>query len=257
MKGLLRRLAARAAGTAVPVRSDVKLPFGGGDPGFGEAAESELVRRPPAAAGRQDDVRDAPVADAPPTMGIAAQDARSDTPWPLVEVAVRAPARSARSPVHAPAVEQGPDATALHGSGSDTLSVDPQRGLPQPLWAPIPSSYASQAALPALEARRVEATPPATQEPPTRRLSEREPAPLLPRADRDAAAAPASRPDAARAWPLPMPAAPAPAPAEVHIHIGRIDIAATHDTAPAPRRRTAGAPAPLSLDAYLARRSGT
>lgn len=39
MKGLLYRLAARAAGTAVPLRSDARLPFGGGEFGWADPGE--------------------------------------------------------------------------------------------------------------------------------------------------------------------------------------------------------------------------
>ena len=52
----------------------------------------------------------------------------------------------------------------------------------------------------------------------------------------------------------PARAAKAEEPTEVHVHIGRIDVTAVHEPA-APRRRPAGAPAPMSLDTYLARRS--
>ena len=42
-------------------------------------------------------------------------------------------------------------------------------------------------------------------------------------------------------------------PTEVHVHIGRIDVTVVQE--PAAPRRSAGAPAPMSLDTYLARRS--
>jgi hypothetical protein len=41
------------------------------------------------------------------------------------------------------------------------------------------------------------------------------------------------------------------------VHIGRIEVTALHENSSAPRRRPSPAPAPMSLDAYLARRSRT
>lgn len=59
---------------------------------------------------------------------------------------------------------------------------------------------------------------------------------------------------AARAAHPPLRAAKTEEPTEVHVHIGRIDVTAVAEPA-APRRRPAAAPALMSLDTYLAKRS--
>ena len=43
---------------------------------------------------------------------------------------------------------------------------------------------------------------------------------------------------------------------EVHVHIGRIEVTAHRPAQPA-ARKASSIPAPMTLDAYLARRSGT
>jgi hypothetical protein len=75
----------------------------------------------------------------------------------------------------------------------------------------------------------------------------------MPPAARPAALAPQTPPSARRVATLQSStAAPGEDNTEVHIHIGRIDVTAVHET-PAARRRAPGAPAPMSLDGYLAK----
>jgi hypothetical protein len=72
-------------------------------------------------------------------------------------------------------------------------------------------------------------------------------------AARPTALAPLTPPPVRRgATPQGSTAAPGEDNTEVHIHIGRIDVTAVHET-PAARRRAPGAPAPMSLDGYLAK----
>ncbi|MCZ4304101.1 hypothetical protein O4G98_05090 [Zoogloeaceae bacterium G21618-S1] len=73
------------------------------------------------------------------------------------------------------------------------------------------------------------------------------PAPLLPTQTTSAEPSP-SKPVLATAT-----ARPAPEPTEVHVHIGRIEVTAVQAPAPAKRPARTGQ-APMSLDAYLAKR---
>lgn len=262
MKGLLHRLATRAAGTAAPVRSDVRLPFGAG--GWGEAVEaagdaagdaaapSRYADAPAGADAPALDVPAPPVAAAPVPIGHAPVPA---TPWPAVRAAppafeTRAPAgpraraeaqREERLPPrlvdHLPEARVANDAAGRRSDGEATTESAANTAPPA---SPARGTFSAVAAASA------------------HRTGHAEPARLMPAAALPPA--PVAAVSAAR-WPAWAPHAP-PSTAkseeatEVHVHIGRIDVTALHEPS-APRRRPAAAPAPLSLDAYLARRGRT
>jgi hypothetical protein len=257
MKGLLHRLAARAAGTAVRVQSDVRLPFGGGDLGFGEAVETDVVPRHPVAS-RPAPLRDPAEAQVRQSGEHATTERDAAVPAPMVDVPAAQPGRSSK-PSH--------DIPIGHEPRPHVPSAEPGSGMkfdtPSPLLGPISTVLAQPPALettaPALDTTRSLHRAPEPLLPPGPPRSDREPALLMPTHERGQATAPGAPPVAPRAsaWSTPMAPTGAPRePTEVHIHIGRIDVNALHDGAPAPRRRPAAAtPAPMSLDAYLARRS--
>jgi hypothetical protein len=260
MKGLLHRLAARAAGTAVPVRSDVRQPFGGAGLGWSEATDTEAdAGRPaPAVAG----ARHAEAKGAPPGRSVART--KEDAPAPMVD-------EPAAHVVQAAAVHSFGDAiatpSARHEAAAGTVAAErlPPRLVDGP---PVVAAVTNA------PAERIEAEPgvqPPMNEPPHPfgqatpgigskpmpwRPERTEPTRLMPAAEPSqtpAAGLSAARAPAWAAHP-PAQAVKTEEPTEVHVHIGRIDVTAVHEAAPS-RRRPAGAPSPMSLDAYLARRS--
>lgn len=259
MNGLLHRLAARASGAAVTLRSDARLAYGGAlplvkpvqpsappssDPGWPGPQADEM---PPALARRTAIVQRV----APRPMGVGPHaPQRNDQPHP-------APSREG-TPGHEPVVPGSDDAVSEAPSST---------GAPQP-WDRLDArarlqNVASTARPVAGFAEPPDAEPPAAavdRDGAVPRVAARraEPVPLLP------PSANAPRPDSwirpvNTAWPptVDSPAAAAAKAAdettEVHIHIGRIDVTAIHEP-PASRRKPAAAPAPMSLDSYLAER---
>jgi len=271
MKGLLHRLAQRAAGTAATVRSDAALPFG--------AEVQRWQTEPPA-----------PQGQVPAAEVLAAQPA---------VLPVRSPAQPPAPSIAPPASAAPPDVSApAHAAHNDAASTAPAlpasaaaRHEPEPTDPGRPAAaalqplVAAQAGLPLSAVRESAPTEepaavvaPVSQPP--------EPA-VGPRAEPPPhAAAPAAEPAsplrAADRWPAPLrpataplpvlPAAPATVgrgprsavaappppgndPAEVHIHIGRIEVTALPQAA-APRARPPARTPAQSLDAYLALRGG-
>ena len=251
MNGLLHRLAARAAGTAILVRSDARLPFGSIGPAFGETVEvesdAELAARSVTATAELPGGSDTP---------LAAPGAPRAQPAP--------PAFSHRDTRPAPVVP--------HLDPSDASPS--MRTLPRVVDAPVDAApqYREEALAGATPGRHDRMTawhgPPAagsmpmaamSRPAPTELSSPPDPPLLVPEAAPRQPPTPvrpaAGRPDrltaSARA-----PAQTADEPHDVHVHIGRIDVTAVHEPA-APRRRPVAAPAPMSLDAYFARRNRT
>ncbi len=285
MKGLLHRLAARAAGTAVAVRSDARLPYGadrlvwGGAPEQPPAWEpqerlqADAARRPPPAGvelarGDPASTREA-VSVAEPAL-VPAQRSRSNVEVfeqdGQAEAVLREPAtlRGAvpeanpfsrgAPPRHeaAPAVSEpvmAPEAPAV-----GRIDAASQLGLPTAALAAMPPAAPRRAAW-LSEAPTWDELPH-----PSSRAASADPTPLLPPAPRFAGAMgePAAGPSVferpQRAWPLAAPASAADEATEVHIHIGRIDVTAVHE-APKLRAKPGAKSTALSLDAYLAARS--
>ncbi len=245
MKGLLHRLAARAAGTAVPVRSDVRLPFGGGGVAPDDMARTVVVPRHPVA-GRSlsPGVPREPPASHPPEQ--VPNDRDAGMPRPLLDPAVAELSRASRpsdDPAAGPGLRLGSDAKAseLDAVPSRHAERAPSVSRPVRTFDEPPPSRPREAPLPdALLAPR----------------SDRDPAPLMPSRDRGVATAPTAAPNTARppAWSAATAHVAASEPAEVHVHIGRIDVTALRESVPAPQRRPAATPAPMSLEAYLAQR---
>jgi hypothetical protein len=262
MKGLLHRLAARAAGTTVPVRSDARLPFGGADLGWGETIEIEAAPVPSVAA---------PASDPAPARKAGRRSAQPDGPEydasaPMLDHHSTPPPRPAlRTDLLPSAPHDAHSAAPATASAAPLPTVDQLNpGLP-PRFVEDRPADAIQAPPANAESRYVTAPrPPATQAlPPSPRLdtvmrANEEPPLLMPRAAGERALTPSGVPAAARepAWLNVAAQAAADEPTEVHIHIGRIEVTAVHE-APAQRPKPKAKQAPMSLDAYLAARSKT
>ena len=252
MSGLFRRLARQAAGSRpATVHAMARLPF---------HAPPALVA--PDEGGAPMPLARAPAADPAPTPP-SATAARSTHP--------AAPARS-RHRGHAEPVS--PVAPAIDTPSADTPAplvalcddepsppAEPARPRPRQADTDIhgpaaPAAAATVAVAASAPAWRVEVPPAAAGRAPREPTADAAgpgafPEALLP--PQAAAAPPAAQ--AARPANPPSPVRPAPAaePTEVHVHIGRIEVTAVQ--APAPSRRPArGGQAPMSLDAYLAKR---
>jgi hypothetical protein len=248
VKGLLHRLAARAVGTAVAVRSDARLPFVG----------SALVR----------DAADG-------TEGIATERTRTDS---------RTQPQGADPPVHQSARDDLPDTSKAArniGVGEQPYArVDVRGSLPADatehqddenpsapplLLASTPPGDVPSSGIPSATLRRAAATPHhhtierrAAQPTPLGESAAPvgDPAPLVPSVSRDHAGRPGILHLASHFSAAPATGSTASAETaaeEVHIHIGRIEVTAVHEAGRPRRERTPSAPA-MSLDAYLTRR---
>ena len=257
MKGLAHRLAARAAGTALPVRSDMRLPFGAG--GWGEAVETQVDALAPSLPADA-----APRTQAP--SALASVDPAGAAPAPMADVPV--------PPTSVLAAHAEPAAFKEYELPGRRATTSREERLPPRLLregsesrAPM-EPHAQRADVPArLEPGAIAALPQssARQAAPfiaaasSSRPGHAEPARLMPAASaRQTPAATVSVAGQA-AWAAHSPVSPARAAkaeeaTEVHVHIGRIDVTAVHEPT-APRRRPAAAAAPMSLDTYLAKRS--
>jgi hypothetical protein len=237
MTGLLHRLAARAAGNTVAVRSDARLPFRGIGPGPGAAASvpeplstfaprAPALTRPPAAALDRPHVDPAasivtPAASRPEVF-------RADPNSPTADA--RRDSRASCQNV----VPPGRDATVPPrmvdpdvDKGRQTASRAEWAGRSAAPLAPDAAGHDGVLRLPPL---------------------------LVPLAMSDGA--PVSAAVASTVVPTVPAAAQNAARAEsteVHIHIGSIEVTAVHE-APAPQQRPLPAPPPMSLDTYLAKR---
>jgi hypothetical protein len=249
MNGLLHRLAARAAGTAVTVRSDARLPYGGGALAWADMAEVEVAAPREAMQG---------VTSAEQVLPPQASQPGFAEPRPLRPIIVpqaAAPEQAAEPPLAVnphdaeasavgavPAVAGRPEPPMLlridEPSARSPVLSEPTRterpGEPQRSSRTSSSVRVRDAVTPAARAQA-------------------DPAPLMPlTADRSTPSAPPAAPHRA-AGPPAAPVSAADEPNEVHIHIGRIDVTAVHE-APPPRRKQASTQAPMSLDSYLAQR---
>jgi hypothetical protein len=276
MKGLLHRLAARAVGRAVPVRADARLSFGGAGLGWADAGEQA------ASLGRQA-ARTMPLGES-----VAPVPPAHDRELGRRSEAGAMPFSSMSGPFTHPRGDEVPAAPRLF-EPQQARPVEPRLLCTASAQTPPPesgerSSARSSAVTVEVAPRRtievsgeglafvtkllVESSSDTPDTPVMRPSPEsKDPALKMPG---PAALPPALRPASSSAQPNAAFSAPkvshSPASAarqgaaaagddrtEVHIHIGRIDVTALPD---APLRRApAAAAAPMSLDAYLARRS--
>ena len=260
MNGLLHRVAARAAGTSVPVRADARLPYAVGASGWGEAGEAEADPRATASASSA-----LPAAPVPSPFHPATLQEEPVEPGALVD-AMRARSLSVAAPILTAVERDALPATAgvsndsgtkmsVHGVFGELAPIDEVRA-----WSPPMHLLPSMSPTASVS---VEARPSAQLSPHEAAASARpathfdDPAPLMPRTARPAPLAPVAQPSARRFLPSQgassANAANGDDSTEVHIHIGRIDVTAVQE-APSPRRRAAAAPPPMSLEGYLAQR---
>ena len=294
MKGLLHRLAARAAGSTVPVRSDARLPIGSANLRWGENFNIEAAEEPAGMAAAEHHGRapvEAPSSVQPDGSEPAEAVPRPDPhPSPARRTESRpttsqekwadqpsAPRAASPSPEAQPDPELPP---ALLESGSSDARQD-MSGSSKPSQVPVPGRPTAEALPPShRSALRLQGTD--------------EPSLLMPRAADTQAPPPAAgvaaahhsaRTDvAAQAPPPPPPLMPEGAnegvptasdvsalahqlawpaisargtenePTEVHIHIGRIEVTAVHEASPQ-RPKPKAKQAAMSLESYLAGRS--
>ena len=272
MKGLLHRLAARATGTAVPIRSDARLPFG----------ESSLGRH--SSADIPQAFEEAPTIDtsAPPSQVPTATrtDSQSTSPRRTIDRSSQDPPAS-REHAHVTTIVEAhapPPATAR--PAERTVTQPPgERTFPPGLPLPLVDSELTATAnvVTSHEPTSSRSSALRQREPPVPTEAPRtssEPSLLLPAEGSDL---PTFRTVTPYLGPLTqqmssltshmsprqptgrisMPQTPSNEQAtEVHIHIGRIDVSSVREAAP-PRRKAPAKPEPVSLDAYLAKRGRT
>ena len=251
MNGLLHRVAARAAGTAVTVRSDAGLPYAGGGAGTGDVGAADVQfpvavaarSQMPSASAAHERERVARALDSADRMSVA--NAARALPPPVDAAtdaaAVRDTSTIMPNAMFAPRVEP-----------KQPSAFDPPQFTMSPSHAAPLTPRTSPAAIePGAEAAHAPREPAISARTAARAD---EPAPLMPREPRSTPLAPMPQPSARRsAMQQGSAATQGETDTEVHIHIGRIDVTAVHEAAP-PRRRAAAAPVPMSLDGYLAQR---
>jgi hypothetical protein len=247
MKGLLHRLAARAAGTTVPVRSDARLPFGEANLGWGEMDDIEGRPEPLVMAAAMSPTARAHEASRPSAQPDGSSHAapvpmhhgRSTASAPDLGADLRLSAPT-RSPA-APFVPAGDSDPGLPARAVEHLSPDATQ-------APPGGDDASEVA--------TQLSPPSRRPEVAFRLNGLPPL-LMPGIAAERPSSPSGMVAAVRG-PLGSDAGTPAAeePSEVHIHIGRIEVTAVPD-APSLRSRPGKKRAPMSLDAYLAARSRT
>lgn len=223
MKGLLHRLAERAAGTAASLRPDARLSYVDAPPVVAAAEQPELA---PADNGSPD-ARGSAV---PAPMWPAMPAGRTST----------AAATGTGRPVF---TDQGAAAVGPRPHGHEGRPITPSPA--PPLLARAPQAVPSRVTVPAAQPPTpVPHAPgradsaghnPVPWDEPVRLVATDAPADAMPM--------PSLRPSAS------MPAAAEPT--EVHVHIGRIEVTAVHEP-PEPRRPVTSRAPPVSLQAYLA-----
>lgn len=240
-------MAARAAGTAVALRADVGRAFASGDGGPLENAPPPQAGRPgtPAPAGTSGSFATAPRAGSARDVGFDPFDPPvppiDPADGPRIHVGLD---RLLRPEIPAPLPVPGPVSVSVPTPMFDATPPPPPR----------PTVLAPADDAPTADGRRPDARNTRSTGRDRDATSAADPAPLLPDGPRPAPLAAVTPPPSDRRGALPgIGATSNDADTEVHIHIGRIDVTAVQE-APPPRRRAAPAPAPLSLDGYLAQR---
>ncbi len=243
MTGLLHRLAARATGTTLAVRSDSRLPFSTAGAFSGAAAiftptSLAFGTRAPVltSAAAPPDVPEQMRIDVP---GLSPPRApHADSPrWATLDAGRDPhPSFSGSTPEAAQATTTAAVPPPMVSTSIEERHVSPFR---ESVAEPIRRSAAHE-----LESASRDGATRVVRDPPL----------LIPLAAPDRAAVPAviAPPGARTPLGMTQPAGRAE-PADVHIHIGRVEVTAVHEAAP-PRRQPRPGPEPMSLDAYFARR---
>jgi hypothetical protein len=267
MNGLLHRLAARAMGNAVSVRSNARLPYGGGAPIWADTAASEFGEAPKHPAPRPRMPQPGQIGpELPPRTAVQAAWATGPG-----EASPAMASRVEHDPIDEPtpgirALPEQPPGKAVQTAWSTSSGEVPagmasriaRESIDEP--APGVAAFSEQPLLVRTEAPLATRSEPSTghgHRPSVAWVPTELNLLMPPAADRSAFAPPmrsamGATPQLAR-WSQ-AGADVSEEAAEVHIHIGRIDVTAVH-AAPPPRRRQASTQAPMSLDTYLARRS--
>jgi hypothetical protein len=260
VRGLLHRLAARAAGTTVAVRSDARLPFGGTTLDRGAAAETEAVVEQPSTA----DVR-AHDSNAAPTLAQERADWQSDAPTPKIDLSRQRPQVPQGDASPLVALDTRIDVQAVSRAAVLPVGWRVDSSLPPRLVEGSPADARQ------IAASHVEGMSETTRRAPNQRTHEplrsadvprfiSEPSLLIPTAvSHRAPATRVTSPISTRQATAPNSiahTAESEEATEVHIHIGRIDVTAVHEPA-LPGRQQAATRSPMSLDAYLAKRGRT
>jgi hypothetical protein len=286
MTQLLHRLAARAAGTAVQVRSDARLAYGADNLAWRETSEdrsTSAIAQPPSAE---------PRAGARETRALPLETARDERPAMALQRAFEIfEARGVEPRGVEPASHRGPQSVPPardHAEGPAPLTKSrDEASKPSIERLTLHTETDGRRFDAGMQREPVSATP---REQPGDQP--RGPPELLPDSPSAAVSSSAQRPSSeSRAWPhratsASVRAAEAPHPeaanaaaarvaplgsrraapaftaprsqadeaTEVHIHIGRIEVTAVREQARV-RSKQAAEPASLSLDAYLATRS--
>jgi hypothetical protein len=248
VKGLLHRLAARAVGTAVGVRSDARLPFVGSALIRDAADRAEAIRKERARTDSGAELGgDVSQPHQPERQGLLKA---STAAWDIGVVEGLGALGEVRGTL--PADASGPLDDADPSVPAQLLPGTPQND--------IPSSGARTTSFPRAEAaaprdgRAIDSRArvlPLDESPP----GAGEPVLLMPSAPRNRLATSTTVHSAPHfsAVPEASPIAPTETAAEVHIHIGRIEVTAVHEASRPRRERAPSAPS-MSLDAYLAKR---
>jgi hypothetical protein len=253
VNGLLHRLAARATGTTVQVRSDARLPFGGITPRRGDLLDT-------AEQASASDVR-APVSSASMASVQPHDELQSGTPAPTTAPSLhQRPARRADTLPWVAQTEPG-DVHAIQPTAAPLAERSTSQNLTQLLVDGVSGEAAYATTLQAAS----------RHEPDSRSVAAHAHEALIDGTARFIGHPSLLMPltDSTRSPVSPIGAAGAPRqpagltfsahaiasdePNEVHIHIGRIEVTAVHEAAPARRRATA-TPPPMSLDSYFAKR---
>lgn len=248
MNGLLSRLAARASGTTVAVRSDARLPLGGPVPVQSaidvQAPSLTLETRPG-------------VPSAPTFVETARSEALHDRlPSRVASAASALPGRIESDPQSDANAGRQPDRAVSDGAVVNLPATSPPRlvvdysvdqaavNLPpsQPAFEATDRSADSHVAEGGRSSRAVRVV--------------REPPLLIPVGAADRTFAPPAAAGATARTPGGVaPPSGLPEERDVHIHIGCVEVTAVHEPPAPPRRRPVSTPPPMSLDAYLAKRA--
>jgi hypothetical protein len=233
MNGLLRRLAARATGTSVAVRSNARLGVGalGFTPSQGATgAESSLTFE-----AREAD----PSYDRGRAPGVAATSQHPPTP-PIERAAW--PGLSGPSPIGEARTDD--DVLRQPASAPPPLVDEVVEARRVPSATDVPFVTRDSVAPRAVDVPDAASGVRVVREPPL--------LVSLTGVTREGTDPPSPRP-ASRSAEGPAPALGRADDTDVHIHIGSIEVTAAHEPA-TPRRRPVSAPPPMSLDTYLSKR---
>ena len=251
MNGLLHRLAARATGSALTLRADVRLAYGASAPQPAEpllppgSRLSDAALSPSPESFLPDDAHPSSFTArqaAPPRMTEAETDAaQKESKAPKSQTLAPARLFAASQPGQTPGDVQTP---VLASQPPHQTSLDVGLRAQDPVAPQALQPFATAPPVKRLDPRSL-----AQPSPPNHHAAA--PAPLLPRQNN-------APPSASALWPAVSPAASTARAAdeatEVHIHIGRIEVTAVHGAPPPRKRPAAAAPAPTPLDTYLAAR---